>query len=119
MYSFHLNNLPNTLNLDKGNYAIYITGGHFIKIDPDFKIIISEKDSTNPIGLKETLKVRTYRNKRKAVKLYSFEIISNSTFEIDINFPTKLVVKENMLAETPSLFRITNNLLFPEKYKKK
>lgn len=93
-----------------GFYEIHILGGFDITTNPDFYLQIVNIETGDDIELKEKqLKARDYKDGKRAVKFYSFEIGKYGKYKISTHNYKDMVVKYHM----PTLFSfIFDSLLF-------
>ncbi|MBL7885718.1 MAG: hypothetical protein JNJ52_03140 [Flavobacterium sp.] len=90
-----------------GSYAIYILGGHYVKVNPDFHIKITNIDTNKDIELTENiLKAKVFKYGRRAVKFYSFENMEYGKFKISVLNYNDMVVKDSQLEIFPLPFKI-------------
>jgi hypothetical protein len=81
-----------------GFYEIFILGGFDIKTNPDFYISIVNLETNEAIPLTEKFfKKREYKQKRRAVKFYSFQINEYGKFKIAAHNYQDIVVRDYML----------------------
>ncbi|MES2811468.1 MAG: hypothetical protein V4670_03270 [Bacteroidota bacterium] len=82
-----------------GFYDIYILGGFYIEANPDFFVQIKEINSGEVITLTEHyLKGRDYKNKKQAVKYFSFNTTKYGKYEVSIHNYEDLIVKGSILS---------------------
>jgi hypothetical protein len=92
-----------------GFYAIYILGGHHIKVDSDFHVQIVNIKTNEEIELTEkSLKLRDYKSDKKAVKFFAFQINEYAKFKISVHNYKDIVVKDSILEFFPFPFNIPN-----------
>lgn len=92
-----------------GFYAIYILGGHHVKVNPDFYIQIENIETKEVVELTEkSLKARDYKLGKKAVMFYTFQINEYAKFKISVHNYNDIVVKDSILEVFPFPFSIPN-----------
>ena len=95
-----------------GSYAIYIVGGHYIKVNPDFYVKIINIKTDESIELSEKrLKSRDYKLGKKVVKFYTFQINEYAKFKMSIHNYEDIVVKDSIFEFFPFPFNIPNIVL--------
>jgi len=84
-----------------GFYEIHILGGFDIRTNPDFYLQIVNIETGNDIELKEKyLKARDYKDGKRAVKFYTFEVGKYGKYRISAHNYKDIVIKHHM----PTLF---------------
>lgn len=74
------------VDLYYGFYEIFILGGFDVQANPDFFIEILDLKTNKSILLKEkTFKSRDYKNGKRAVKFFNFQITDKSTYRISVH----------------------------------
>lgn len=97
MTKINIHTKNSELNLQKGKYFIFFTGGHSVTIYNKFKIIIQDKKTNLKIGLFTTWIATGYENGQRTAKYYEFEIKENGIYSIDIEHPEQLIIKKSKL----------------------
>lgn len=88
-----------------GFYEIHILGGFDVKTNPDFYVQIINIDTEEDIELKEKeFKARDYKEKKRAVKFYSFEITKYGKYRISTHNYEDIIVKRDMPSLLPFIF---------------
>ncbi|MCC9019060.1 hypothetical protein [Flavobacterium lipolyticum] len=109
---FKLNDILE-VDLYYGFYEIFILGGFDVQANPDFFIEILDLKTNESILLNEkSLKGRDYKNGKRAVKFFSFQVNNKSTFKISVHNYEDLTVFYSMLGANP--FSVLN--LFKKVY---
>ena len=90
-----------------GFYALYILGGHYVKVNPDFFIKIENIETGEEIELTEKLlKARDFKLGRKSVLFYTFQINDYGKFRIAAYNYQDIIVKDSMFEIFPFPFSI-------------
>jgi len=103
--------LKDTLEVDLyyGFYDIFVLGGFDVQVNDDFFIEILDLKTNESILLREkNLKVRDYKNGKRAVKFFSFQVTEKSKYKISVHNYEDLTVFYSMIGSNP--FSILNLL---------
>lgn len=85
-----------------GFYEIFVLGGFDVQANPDFFVEILDLNTNESISLKEkSLKARDAKNGKRAVKFFSFQITSKSTYKISVHNFEDLIVNYAMPSISP------------------
>lgn len=94
---FNINQAIET-ELYYGLYTIYILGGHHVKTNPDFFMQIENITTGEDIELTEKWpKARDFKNGKKAVKFYEFQINEYGKFKITAHNYEDIIIKDSIL----------------------
>jgi hypothetical protein len=92
-----------------GFYDIFVLGGFDVQVNDDFFIEILDLKTNESILLREkSLKVRDYKNGKRAVKFFSFQITEKSKYKISVHNYEDLTIFHSMIGSNP--FSILNLL---------
>jgi len=97
------------VDLYYGFYDIFVLGGFDVQVNDDFFIEILDLKTNESILLREkSLKVRDYKNGKRAVKFFSFQITEKSKYKISVHNYEDLTIFHSMIGSNP--FSILNLL---------
>ncbi|MBF4485202.1 MULTISPECIES: hypothetical protein [unclassified Flavobacterium] len=106
--------LKDTLEVDLyyGFYDIFVLGGFDVQVNDDFFIEILDLKTNEAILLREkNLKVRDYKNGKRAVKFFSFQVTDKSKYKISVHNYEDLTVFYSMIGPNPfSIFNLLKKL---------
>lgn len=90
------------VDLYYGFYEIFVVGGFDVQANPDFFIELLDLKTNESILLEEeTFKSRDYKNGKRSVKFFSFQITNRSTYRISVHNFEDLVVNYAMPSVSP------------------
>lgn len=85
-----------------GFYEIFILGGFDVHVNPDFFVEILDLESNKSIFLNEkSLKARDYKNGKRAVKFFTFQVTNKSIFKISVHNYDDLTVFYSFIETNP------------------
>lgn len=97
------------VDLYYGFYDIFVLGGFDVQANDDFFIEILDLKTNESILLREnSLKVRDYKNGKRGVKFFSFQVTEKSKYKISVHNYEDLTVFYSMIGSNP--FSILNLL---------
>ena len=85
------------INLRKGTYTIYLSGGHSVSFGIGFQVIIRNSITLEKMPLKPTKKFRGKLNGAKTIKFFTMEIRDSNNYLVEILNPDELVIKKSIL----------------------
>jgi hypothetical protein len=69
-----------------GFYEIFILGGFDVQVNPDFFVEILDLKTNESILLNgKSLKAKDYKNGKRAVKFFTFQVTNKSIFKISVH----------------------------------
>lgn len=100
------------VDLYYGFYDIFVLGGFDVQVNDDFFIEILDLKTNESILLREkNLKVRDYKNGKRAVKFFSFQVTEKSKYKISVHNYEDLTVFDSMIGANPfSIFNLLKKL---------
>ncbi|CAD5343411.1 hypothetical protein [Flavobacterium bizetiae] len=100
------------VDLYYGFYDIFVLGGFDVQVNDDFFIEILDLKTNEAILLREkNLKVRDYKNGKRAVKFFSFQVTDKSKYRISVHNYEDLTVFYSMIGANPfSIFNLLKKL---------
>lgn len=100
------------VDLYYGFYDIFVLGGFDVQVNDDFFVEVLDLKTNESILLREkSLKVRDYKNGKRAVKFFSFQVTDKSTFKISVHNYDDLTVFYSMIGSNPfSIFNLLKKL---------
>lgn len=97
------------VDLSYGFYEIFVLGGFDVKANPDFFVEILNLKTNESILLKEkTFRARDYKNGKRAVKFFSFQVTQASKYKISVHNYEDMIVNYAM----PSVNPLSSFVLF-------
>ena len=97
------------VDLYYGFYDIFVLGGFDVQANDDFFIEILDLKTNESILLREnSLKVRDYKNGKRGVKFFSFQVTEKAKYKISVHNYEDLTVFYSMIGSNP--FSILNLL---------
>ncbi|SFD63699.1 hypothetical protein [Flavobacterium phragmitis] len=100
------------VDLYYGFYDIYVLGGFDVQVNDDFFVEILDLKTNESILLREkSLKIRDYKNGKRAVKYFSFQINEKAKYKISVHNYEDMTVFNSMLGGNPfSIFNLLKRL---------
>ncbi|CAC9976883.1 hypothetical protein [Flavobacterium panici] len=100
------------VDLYYGFYEIFVVGGFDVRANPDFFVEILDLKTNDSILLREkSFKIRDYKNGKRAVKFFTFQITNKSKFKISVHNYEDLTVYHSMIGANPfSIFNLLDIL---------
>lgn len=100
------------VDLYYGFYEIFVVGGFDVQANPDFFVEILDLKTNDSILLTEkSFKTRDYKNRKRVVKFFTFQITNKSKFKISVHNYEDLTVYHSMIgANRFSIFNLLDIL---------
>lgn len=90
------------VDLSYGFYEIFVLGGFDVDANPDFFVEILDLKTSESILLKEkNLKTREYKNGKRAVKFFSFQVTQSSKYKISVHNYEDLKISYSIFGSNP------------------
>ncbi|MHC0440906.1 hypothetical protein [Flavobacterium sp. 3-210] len=100
------------VDLYYGFYDIYVLGGFDVQVNDDFFVEILDLKTNESILLTEkSFKTRDYKNGKRAVKFFSFQITEKSKYKISVHNYEDMAVFNSMIGNNPlSILKLLKKL---------
>lgn len=94
MITLKLDNTITSHNLTAGLYDIYVLGGRYVEMSPEFKIVIINSQTNETVSIHERgLKPRTF----DGINYFYCDIPTSGEYLISFRYFDNIIVKKSML----------------------